>query len=73
MVDFSGGCFCGAVRYTASGDPVRMVNCHCDTCRKITGSAFATNIFMNADDVTVTQGETTVFEHGADSRNRLNN
>ncbi len=72
MVEFSGGCMCGAVRYEASGDPVRMVNCHCDTCRKITGSAFATNIFMKAEDVTVTQGETTVFEHGADSGNRLN-
>lgn len=70
MVEFSGGCMCGAVRYQVSGDIVRMVNCHCDDCRKITGSAFATNLFFGTDDVEVTKGETRSFEHLSDAGNR---
>jgi hypothetical protein len=37
----SGGCFCGAVRYTVGGDPVHVGRCHCADCRKRSGSAFA--------------------------------
>ena len=38
----SGSCLCGDVRYEA-GPPVGpMGHCHCSTCRKIQGAAFAT-------------------------------
>ena len=67
MTKFSGGCLCGDIRYEVSGDPVRMVNCHCDDCRKATGAAFATNVFVKAEDLKVTQGKTRSFEHTADS------
>jgi hypothetical protein len=33
-----GGCFCGAVRYRASGDAVGAAYCHCRTCRKTSGA-----------------------------------
>jgi hypothetical protein len=36
----TGGCLCGAVRYTVRGDPLRVVRCHCANCRKESGSAF---------------------------------
>ena len=37
----SGGCNCGRVRYCLDGDPLRVGICHCETCRKETGSAFS--------------------------------
>lgn len=36
----SSGCLCGAVRYTVNAAP-RVHYCHCDMCRRATGSAFA--------------------------------
>jgi len=67
MADITGGCLCGAVRYEVSGEPVRIVNCHCDDCRKATGAAFATNVFFKEDEITVVQGTPKAFRHTADS------
>jgi hypothetical protein len=36
----SGGCLCGAVRYTVRGEPFHVGRCHCGDCRKESGSAF---------------------------------
>ncbi len=35
-----GGCVCGGVRYSLTGEPLRVGICHCTTCRKTSGSAF---------------------------------
>ena len=41
-MEWSGGCLCGAVRYLAGADPIRVVSCHCGTCRRFSGAAFMT-------------------------------
>jgi hypothetical protein len=41
MPQIAGGCLCGKVRYSASGDPAFVGVCHCRDCQKFTGSAFA--------------------------------
>ncbi len=41
MVEISGGCLCGQVRYTGSADPIFTGVCHCHDCQKFSGSAFA--------------------------------
>ena len=39
-----GGCYCGAVRYVAEGEPVLSAQCHCRACQHISGGA--PNLFM---------------------------
>jgi hypothetical protein len=36
----SGGCLCGAVRYTLRGEPFHVGRCHCANCRKESGSTY---------------------------------
>ena len=43
---FEGSCLCGAVRYQVSGTPDLFFLCHCSRCRKGTGSAHASNMFI---------------------------
>ena len=71
MANYTGGCLCGAVRYEINGEPVRTAMCHCDDCRRVTGSAYATNFFFKADDIVVTKGTTKSFQHKGDSGNTL--
>ena len=32
-----GGCYCGAIRYSANGDPMFKGQCHCRECQYIAG------------------------------------
>jgi hypothetical protein len=57
----TGGCMCGAVRYTIAEKPLATGLCHCNRCRPQSGSAFSTVIFVHRSAVTIT-GETAVFD-----------
>ena len=52
-IPFEGGCHCGAVRYVCSEKPTTVVNCHCDDCQQIAGSAFITGVLVPEGSVTV--------------------
>lgn len=56
-MSYTGGCNCGAVRITLEGEPSRVGVCHCQTCRRETGSAFMAFAAWNQNQLTVT-GET---------------
>lgn len=50
MVDnISGGCLCGAVTYSVENKFSAFHFCHCEQCRKITGSSHASNLFAKVD------------------------
>ena len=62
----NGGCACGAVRYVASGGPLRVGLCHCLTCRKRHGAPCNAFAAFRADKVRI-EGRTQVWagaEHG---------
>lgn len=41
---YVGSCLCGEVRFEITGDFERFYLCHCEYCRKDTGSAHAANL-----------------------------
>lgn len=61
MPTTTGGCLCGAVRLTATGDPDRVGLCHCLDCRKHHGALFYAAAIFPAAAVTV-EGETNAYE-----------
>ncbi|MDX1431486.1 MAG: GFA family protein [Gammaproteobacteria bacterium] len=57
----TGRCLCGAVRYTVTGAPKWVAHCHCESCRRNTGSAVATFVGFHRDQVDFVQGERRLF------------
>ena len=55
---FEGGCTCRAVRYRMTSAPMVVHCCHCRWCQRETGASFALNAMIEADRVTLLQGET---------------
>jgi hypothetical protein len=47
MNRYSGSCLCAAVSFEVEGDFERFYLCHCEYCRKDTGSAHAANLFTS--------------------------
>jgi hypothetical protein len=45
----SGGCACGAVRYTCTERPLAQLICHCRDCQRASGSAFAACLIFPSD------------------------
>lgn len=54
---FEGGCQCGEVRYRLDDEPFAVHCCHCRSCQRETGSAFALNGVIEADRLTILAGE----------------
>ncbi len=68
-VPFSGGCSCGAIRYTCTEPPFVTYLCHCTECRKRTGSAFSFMLQVPSDGFRLDEGTPKTRERVADSGN----
>jgi hypothetical protein len=57
--DFSveGGCACASVRYRMTSRPMFVNCCHCRSCQRETGAAFALNAMIEADRVVLLHGK----------------
>ena len=64
----SGHCQCGAVTFTIEGAPERMAQCHCDDCRRSTGTGHGVQAFFKKSVVSIS-GATSTYQHLADSGN----
>ena len=61
MASFTGGCACGAVRYTCSGAPKLSLNCHCRDCQRLSGSAYLAAVIVDRTTFHFTQGSPTSY------------
>ena len=58
-----GSCFCGAVRFTVSGEPAAMGYCHCESCRSWAAAPVNAFTLWKPEQVRVTQGEAEIGHH----------
>jgi hypothetical protein len=58
-----GSCLCGEVGYRISGTPLRMVNCHCESCGSTRSAANASSLFVPARQFQWTRGESQVVSY----------
>lgn len=56
-LSFTGGCYCGELRYKASGTVLFKALCHCEYCQIFSGGMAALLIGMPADGFHYSQGE----------------
>lgn len=60
MAKHSGSCLCGQVKFEIDGDFERFFFCHCQRCRKGTGSAHAANLFSSTARITWLSGRSSI-------------
>ncbi|OQE21377.1 hypothetical protein PENSTE_c012G03112 [Penicillium steckii] len=52
-----GSCVCEKIHYELTGPPITNIICHCDNCRKVTGSVFMANSMYTKENFKITTGE----------------
>lgn len=56
MNEYLGSCLCSKVHYKISGPFGPIVYCHCQRCRKASGSASVNSVEIKRSDFAITQG-----------------
>jgi hypothetical protein len=51
-----GGCICGAVQFSLTGEPVVMTYCHCESCRRWMGAPVHAGCLFPAKNVRIEKG-----------------
>lgn len=64
----TGHCHCANVSYEVSAEPIRMAQCHCEACRRTTGTGHLVQAFFNSTDVKI-KGKTSNHKSTSDSGN----
>ena len=57
MKKITGSCLCGAVCFEVDDNFQQLNLCHCDQCQRATGSAHASNLFTNPENIRWTNGK----------------
>ena len=57
---YEGGCFCGEVRYRINGPPDWSAHCHCRSCQRAIGAAFASWSAVKNENFEVTKGRISI-------------
>jgi hypothetical protein len=70
MITRHAQCSCGQLRVKCNGSPAKVSICHCDDCRRRTGSAFGISAFFIRDRIEVA-GESKLFSRNSDSGSRV--
>ncbi|MEP2706492.1 MAG: GFA family protein [Roseibium sp.] len=67
---YSGKCLCGAVSYVADGKPIIVAQCHCEECRRLSGTGHTVGAMFSSEAVTL-DGALTEFEYKSENRSKV--
>src|SRR3954452_16995544 len=67
MAHYTGGCLCGAVRYSIDAQPIRQLLCNCVDCQKQTGTAFLSGLQVPSEAVSIIGAMSTFTMPGGQS------
>ena len=68
---YKGSCLCGSIQFELDGNITDIIHCHCSLCRKASGSAYATNGFIKAQDLKLTdQGDALTFYESSEGKRK---
>ena len=56
MSKYTGTCHCGEITYSLNPEIMNIVNCHCNFCRSMNGSAFSTYVALPYRSLKITEG-----------------
>ena len=57
---YKGSCLCGSIQLSLDGGVSDIIHCHCSLCRKASGSAYATNGFIETQNLTLIDKDSTL-------------
>lgn len=60
---YQGSCLCGAVSVEIQGGIDAIIHCHCSKCRKSSGTAYATNGFVEATAFVIKTGQSQIAHY----------
>ncbi len=61
ITKLSGHCYCGAVTFEVSGQPVKVGHCYCESCRRHSGAAMLTSAGFRLNQVHFTAKQPTKY------------
>lgn len=62
----TGKCLCGAVTYRYEGEPIVTAHCHCEDCRRTSGTGHSTHVVIKEENFTLS-GKLKGYGHPADN------
>jgi hypothetical protein len=65
---YTGGCLCGALRFSADAEPLVVDYCHCELCRRSSGAPVLVWASFDAASFRYTQGTPARFASSAHGR-----
>jgi hypothetical protein len=73
-ISITGSCLCGGVKYRVTGQTERFYHCHCQRCRKTTGTGHASNLLISPQTaISWTKGEENLSHYKVPDAERFYN
>ena len=69
-ISHAGNCVCGAIRFSVTGDSLRVTACHCQCCQRRTGSDFGIELVFDPRQIEISGGSPACYRHVSDESGR---
>lgn len=73
MSKYNGSCLCGKVSYEIEGESLGFYHCHCQRCRKASGTGHGSIIRIQTDGITWLSGEQLIHSYKVPDAERFRN